>query len=166
MFHVNVWATPSNEDVHWIISIINMKQFPVPVSTLSLCLFPLSIWLLAILGTQTNPQICLSEISACQHWMEYNFRWHFIQRSTHLYVQGLISLTPFHRSSNSMKLLFCSHLDNKVIATKFCTWHDSCAVLRYSKIRCDLMANKNFYQIWIVVRNRLWNGSLSNASVK
>ena len=35
----------------------------------------------------------------------------------------------FHRNSNSMKISFHSHLDsNTVIATKFCTWHDSCVL--------------------------------------
>ena len=36
----------------------------------------------------------------------------------------------FHRNSNSMENSFHSHLDSDtVIATKFCTWHDSCAVV-------------------------------------
>ena len=40
-----------------------------------------------------------------------------------------------------MELLFHSPLDfNTVIATKFCTWHDSCAVMAYAKICCNLMA--------------------------
>ena len=41
--------------------------------------------------------------------------------------RGPVSLTVFHRNSNSMEISFHSHLDsNTVIATKFCTWHDSC----------------------------------------
>ena len=40
---------------------------------------------------------------------------------------GPVSLPFFHRNSNSMEILFHSHLDfNTVIATKFCTCHDSC----------------------------------------
>ena len=49
-----------------------------------------------------------------------------------------------------------SHLDsNRVIATKFCTWHDSCAVVACTKICCDLMASngimarRSLYLIWI-----------------
>ena len=53
----------------------------------------------------------------------------------------------FHRNSNSMESLFFSHLDsNKVIATKFCTWHNSCAVVACAKICCDLM-NSNSIMI-------------------
>ena len=55
-----------------------------------------------------------------------------------------------------MEILFHSHLDsNTVIATKFCTWHDSCAVMACAKICCDLMsgngitARPSFYRIWI-----------------
>ena len=46
-------------------------------------------------------------------------------------------------SSNSMEISFHSHLDsNAMITTKFCTWHDSCAVVACAKICCDLMASK------------------------
>ena len=39
---------------------------------------------------------------------------------------GPVSLTVFHRNSHSMEILFHSHLDSHiVIATKFCTWHNS-----------------------------------------
>ena len=48
----------------------------------------------------------------------------------------------FHRNSNSTEISFHSHLDsNSVIATKFCTWHDSCAVVAFAKMCCDLMAS-------------------------
>ena len=60
----------------------------------------------------------------------------------------------FHRNSNSMEISFYSHLDSiTVIATKFCTWHDSCAVVACAKICCDLMASngviarRSFYRI-------------------
>ena len=61
-----------------------------------------------------------------------------------------------------MEISFHSHLDfNTVIATKFCTWHDSCAVVTYAKICCDLMASngitakRNFHRIWIAGKNWL-----------
>ena len=42
-----------------------------------------------------------------------------------------------------MQISFHSHLDsNTVIATKFCTWHDSCAVVACAKICCDLMPGR------------------------
>ena len=41
-----------------------------------------------------------------------------------------------------MEISFHSHLDaNTVIATKFCTCHDSCAVVTCAKICCDLMVS-------------------------
>ena len=53
------------------------------------------------------------------------------------------------------KFLFHSHLDfNTVIATNFCTWQDSSAVVACAKFCCDLMANnritarRSFHQIW------------------
>ena len=54
------------------------------------------------------------------------------------------------------KFHFTFHLDsNTVNTTKFCTWHDSCAVVACAIISCDLMAcNENtarqsFHRIWI-----------------
>ena len=41
-----------------------------------------------------------------------------------------------------MEISFHTHLNsNTVITTKFCTWHDSCAVVACAKICCDLMAS-------------------------
>ena len=61
-----------------------------------------------------------------------------------------------------MEISFHSHLDcNTVIATKFCTWHDSCAVVACAKICCDLMASngvmarRNFYRISIAGKKTL-----------
>ena len=61
-----------------------------------------------------------------------------------------------------MDISFHSHLDsNTVIATKFCTWHDSCAVVACAKICCDLMASngvvarRNFDRIWIAGKKPL-----------
>ena len=55
-----------------------------------------------------------------------------------------------------MEISFHSHLDsNTVIATKFCTWHDSCAVVACAKNCCDpmasngVMARQSFHRIWI-----------------
>ena len=61
-----------------------------------------------------------------------------------------------------MEISFHSHLDsNAVIATKFCTWHDSCAVVACTKICCDLMASNGFtarrifHRIWIAGKTPL-----------
>ena len=61
-----------------------------------------------------------------------------------------------------MEISFHSHLDsNIVIATKFCTWHDSCAVVACAKICCDLMASNRvmarriFHRIWIAGKKTL-----------
>ena len=70
------------------------------------------------------------------------------------------SRQPFHQSffhpiSNSMEILFSSYHDsNKVIPTKFCRWHDSCAVMTCAKICCDqtdynsITARLNSHWIW------------------
>ena len=67
-----------------------------------------------------------------------------------------------HRNSNSMEISFYSHLEsNTVIATKFCTWHDSCAVMACAKICRDLMASngitarRSFHRIWIAGKKSL-----------
>ena len=50
---------------------------------------------------------------------------------------------------------------NTVIATKFCTWHDSCAVVACAKICCDLFASsgitarRSFHRIWIAGKKSL-----------
>ena len=55
-----------------------------------------------------------------------------------------------------MEILFHSHfISNRVIATKVCTWHDSCAVVACANFCCDLMASngitarRRFDRIWI-----------------
>ena len=67
-----------------------------------------------------------------------------------------------HRNSNSMEISFHSHLDsNSMIATKFCTWHDSYAVVACAKICCDLMASngvmarRSFHRISIAGKKTL-----------
>ena len=61
-----------------------------------------------------------------------------------------------------MEISFCSHPNtNKVIATKFGTWHDSWAVVACAKFCCDMItsywirAKWNFHQIWIVMEKLL-----------
>ena len=66
----------------------------------------------------------------------------------------------FHRNLNSMEISFRSHFDT-VIVTKFCTCHDSYAVVSCARICCDLMASngiterRNFHWIWIVGKKSL-----------
>ena len=91
-----------------------------------------------------------------------NYPWH-----QHIETPGPIFL---YRNSNSIEISFRSHLDsNTVIATKFCTWHDSCAVVACAKICCDLIASNvitrwSFHRIWnagkksLVKRAPVWNG--------
>ena len=56
---------------------------------------------------------------------------------------GSVSLTVFRRNSNSMEISFFSYIDsNLMVATKCCTWYDSCAVMVCAKVCCDLMATK------------------------
>ena len=61
-----------------------------------------------------------------------------------------------------MEIPFHSHFEsNRVIATKFCTWHDSCAVVACAKICRDLMASsgitarRSFHRIWIAGKKTL-----------
>ena len=61
-----------------------------------------------------------------------------------------------------MEISFHSHFEsNRVIATKFCTWHDSCAVVACAKICRDLMASngttarRSFHRIWITGKKPL-----------
>ena len=61
-----------------------------------------------------------------------------------------------------MEISFCSHPStNIVIATKFCTWHDSWAVVTCAKFCCDMIncnwirAKWIFHRIWIVMEKVL-----------
>ena len=61
-----------------------------------------------------------------------------------------------------MEISFHSHLDsNTLIATKFCTWHDNCAVVACATICCDLVASNgitarwSFHRIWIAGKKSL-----------
>ena len=100
-----------------------------------------------ILYTVIAPAVRLNiKISSCQY---RNFHWEV--KTGYLY-----------RNSNSMEIPFHSHLDSStVIATKFCTWHDSCAVVACAKFCCDLMASngimarRSFHRIWIAGKKPL-----------
>ena len=51
-------------------------------------------------------------------------------------------LGPISRISNLMEISFCYHSDcNEEIAMKFCTWHDSCSVVAYTKFGSDIIPN-------------------------
>ena len=61
-----------------------------------------------------------------------------------------------------MEISFCSHSNtNKVIATKFGTWHDSWAVVACAKFCSDMItgnwirAKWNVHRIWIVMEKSL-----------
>ena len=55
---------------------------------------------------------------------------------------------PFHdvyRNSNSMEISFCSHPSCiGVIATQFCTWHESCAIVACVKFCSDMIPYTGF----------------------
>ena len=69
---------------------------------------------------------------------------------------GTISLTVFDRNSNSMENSpCCNSASGLQIATKFCTCHDSTAVVTCTKlcsdhcIRIEVTVKQNFHRIWI-----------------
>ena len=78
-------------------------------------------------------------------------------------IQGHISQTIFSKhNSNSMKISFYAHpLCNAVIAMKFCTWHDSCAIVACAKFCNDtkpiygVTLKPNCPRIWIMMENLL-----------
>ena len=73
---------------------------------------------------------------------------------------------PFHErfdhyNSNLMEILFCSFpSDNKLIAMRFCTWHDSSIVVACAKFSSVMIPYNRatpipiFHQIWIRMENR------------
>ena len=84
-------------------------------------------------------------------------QWHAWQNSPTSppgFVFGAVSLTFFSIGIQIWwKISLLSHPDsNTMIATKFSTWHDSCAVVACAEICCDLMASngitarRNFHQ--------------------
>ena len=74
----------------------------------------------------------------------------------------------FHLNSKLVGVSFHHQLHlNKVIATKFCTWHDSSVVMASPKVYCDLLlsdditARWSFHRIWIASKKKCeWNGPL------
>ena len=56
-----------------------------------------------------------------------------------------------------MEISFYSHPNcSKVVPTKLCTWHDSCAIVTSTNFCCDMISSKwitvkwNFHRMWIV----------------
>ena len=71
--------------------------------------------------------------------------------------KGPVSLTVFPSQLKFMEISLHPHLaSNAVIATKFCTCHDSCVAMICAKMCCDVMSNngitarRDFHRIWIV----------------
>ena len=82
---------------------------------------------------------------------------------THWYLEP-ISRKIFHRNSNWMDISLCSHPNcREVIAMKFCTWHDNCAVQNFVAILCPAMEshwNKFSIEFELRWKNRSRNGLL------
>ena len=121
---------------------------------LLLCMLSLNI-VLKVLSCEWSKNSLIRNKQVMVQVMTYDVtapRYHLIQSSPRF----------FHRDSNSMEISFHSHLDsNTVIATKLCTWHDSCAVVACAKICCDLMASngimarQSLHRIWIAGKKPL-----------
>ena len=72
-----------------------------------------------------------------------------------LYALGPVSLTIFARNLNSMKVTrWCNSTTGHQIATNFCTYHDSTAVVLCTKywsdhcVRIRKTVMRNFHRIW------------------
>ena len=75
--------------------------------------------------------------------------------------QAPVSLTFFHRNSNSMEISFHSHLDsNTLIAIKFCIWRDSSVVLVCAKIAAIWWSVMEVQDGKVSVELKLWEKSL------
>ena len=92
-------------------------------------------------------QLVLSELHHCGHWKK---------------IRGPFHLRFFARNSNSMETSpCCNSVAGHQIATKFCTCHDSTAVVPCTKfcsdhcIRIEMTVKRNFHRIWIVMETRL-----------
>ena len=73
-----------------------------------------------------------------------------------------VSLTVFARKSNSMETSPChASVAGHQIATNFCTYHDSTAVVPCTKfcsdhcIRIDVRVKHNFHRIWIAMEKKI-----------
>ena len=78
------------------------------------------------------------EVGISKRWQWQLQRWWFAPNEADTDVD--IGQVPFPSQSRFVWILFCSHPNsNKVITTKFCTCHDSCAVVACAKVWCDIM---------------------------
>ena len=84
---------------------------------------------------------------------------------------GVHTMNDFHHNSNSRWISFCSLLScSEEITTKFCTWHDSTAVVPCAKFCGDMISfngitlKLKFHQIWIMMEKLLakWASVLSS----
>ena len=92
-----------------------------------------------------SAKISLPDFYLLQMFLTCTFR-HTILHFTRIQIiekysrLGSVSLTVFRRNSNSMEISFFSYIDsNLMVATKCCTWYDSCAVMVCAKVCCDLI---------------------------
>ena len=83
---------------------------------------------------ETGVQPCTWRLHNCMDFATY----HAIEG----YVWSPFHEWFFHHNSNSMEISFCSHPScSEVITIKFCTRHDSCAVMPCAKFCSDMMPN-------------------------
>ena len=80
----------------------------------------------------------------------------------HFQNQGPITLTFFTQNSNTMNItISCYSIPGYQITTKFCTCHDSCAIMTCAKfwgdhsIKIWITPKLNFHWIWIT-SEKLW----------
>ena len=71
-------------------------------------------------------------------------------------TQGTTARTIFYCNSNFIEISFCSNPScTEIITIKFCTWHDSCAVMPCAQFCSDIMSYNGvtlkpiFHWIWI-----------------
>ena len=100
------------------------------------------------------------------HWCIMHNDW-LLYKET----QGPFHKQCFQRNSNLIQISFYCHLDsNKLIATKFCTWHDSRAVMACAKFCSEMIPynrvtlNPIFHRICIVKQKSYvkWTGGCSD----
>ena len=86
------------------------------------------LWLLASLGHQQPWFWLYNQADPCFPWGRLSTTW------------GTFHKQFFHRNSNTMEIWFCSHQRcNEAIAMKFCTCHDSYAVVGWAKFCSDMI---------------------------
>ena len=105
-------------------------------------------------------ELCVSMVRNMWYWF---YQIHVDKRHNMPQLdQGPVSLTVFPSQFKFDGNSFHSHLNsNTVIAIKYCSWHDSCAVVACAKICCDLIASngitarRSFHRIWIAGKKSL-----------